>query len=121
MKKKASRIISVLLAVAMSFIMCACGGANVKEELSVEELVEFSVQAKIGGLVKIMYDITGAPRITCYVEEVDENEYEVTGKVTVTDKYGDTYTGKYDAEVEYDPEKKSCLVGDCDIADLYKD
>ena len=46
--------------------------------------------------------------------------FEVTGKVTVKDKYGDSYTGKYDAVVEYDPATDDCDAN-CDIDKLYKD
>ena len=50
------------------------------------------------------------PTITTYVEKISENTYEVTGKVTIKDKYGDSYTGKYDAEVEYNPSTEKCSV-----------
>ena len=53
------------------------------------------------------------------VRATGENEYEVTGKVTVQDKYGDSYTGNYDATVEYNPTTDKCDV-DCNIGDLYK-
>ena len=58
-------------------------------------------------------------RLLTIVDEISENNFEVTGKVTVRDKYGDTYTGNYDAVVEYNPTTNECEV-DCDIGILYK-
>ena len=70
--------------------------------------------------IALSYDTTGVPTITTFVDEIGENTYEVTGKVTVKDKYGDSYTGKYDAEVEYNPATDNCDV-DLELGDLYKD
>ena len=115
------RIILVILAVVMCLGMCACGGGSEAEESETpRDKVISSVKSHIMAQIALGYDTVGVPTITTYVEEVEENVYEVTGKITVKDKYGDSYTGKYDSTVEYDPELGSCDV-DLDIDKLYKD
>lgn len=116
------RILVLLLAVLMCVGLCACDESSgyQDEELSPEEAVEKAVRNQITAKIILSYETEGVPTITSYVNEAGENVYEVTGKVTVKDKYGDFYTGKYDAEVEYDPEIGNCDV-DLELGTLYKD
>ena len=85
-----------------------------------EDKLESAVKSRIMVEITLTYETTGVPSITTYVKEIGDNLYEVTGKVSVKDKYGDSYTGKYDAEVEYDPATEDCDV-DLDLGKLYKD
>ena len=62
------------------------------------------------------YEIVGEPVITAYVSRVGVTTYEVTGKVTVQDKYGDSYTGKYEAKVNTEDWEV-----ELDLGELYKD
>lgn len=94
------KIISIVLIVIFIFVLCACGGGDSgKETQSVESKVMERVRAQITAKVLLQYDTVGSPNITCYVNEAGENKYRVTGTVTVRDRYGDSYTGKYDAMV----------------------
>lgn len=114
------RVFALILAFALCFGLCACGGGSTESKDSPEEKVRIAVRSQIVVELMFSYDTTGAPTITTYVDEIGNNRYEVTGKVTVNDKYGDSYTGKYDAEVEYDPATGDCDV-DLDLGTLYKD
>ena len=114
------RVFALILAVALCFGLCACGGGSTESKASPEEKVSSAVRSRIIVEITFSYDTTGVPTITTYVDEIGDNRYEVTGKVTVKDKYGDSYTGKYDAEVEYDPVTDDCDV-DLELGTLYKD
>lgn len=114
------RVFSLLLVIALCFGLCACGGGSKESEKSPSEAVTSAVKSRIMVEIALGYDTVGVPSITTYVDEVSSNLYEVTGKVTVKDKYGDSYTGKYDAEVEYDPATGDCDV-DLELGKLYKD
>lgn len=113
------KLFAIILSVVLGLSLCACSESGSNSE-SVEDKVRSAVENYIMASVAVQYDTTGVPSITAYIDEIGENEYEVTGKVTVRDKYGDSYTGKYDAVVEYDPETDDCAV-DCNLGNLYKD
>ena len=114
------KVLAIILAMILCFSLCACNGGNEEDTESIEDKVKSAVKSDIMATIKLQYDTTGLPNITCYVDKISENKFEVTGKVTVKDKYGDSYTGKYDADVEYKPERDYCDV-DLDIGSLYKD
>lgn len=63
-----------------------------------------------------------AHTITTYVDQsyTDENKYYVSGKYTINDNYGDSYTGKYDVTVVYDPVTGECEVTSCELQTAYK-
>ena len=112
------KVLAIIMAVIMCLSLCACGKKEPVE--TVEDKVISSVKSNIMARIAIQYDTVGAPSITCFIDEIGENQYEATGKVTVKDKYGDSYTGKYDATVKYDPSTDDCNVN-CTIDKLYKD
>ena len=102
----------------MCLLFCACG--DEAEEKSVNEVIGDAIESYVRVDVSLRYEISGLPTVTHYINQLEENQYEVTGKVTVKDKYGDTYTGKYDAVVDYDPVANKASVDTCDIDQLYK-
>ena len=114
------KIVSLLLVLVMCISLVACGGESLSESKteSVESKVESSVKAHIELDIICSYDTVGLPSITCYIDEISENNFEVSGKVTIKDKYGDSYSGKYDATVKYNPETDKCDT-DVDIDKLY--
>lgn len=113
------RLLALLMVLVMCASFCACGGSGGKEE-TVESKVISAARSRILAEIVLGYDTEGVPTITTYLDDMGDNTYMVTGKVTVKDKYGDTYTGKYDAEVTYDPTTDDCSV-DLELGKLYKD
>lgn len=115
------KFLSLLLTISLCVSLVACGGGGSSESKteSVESKVERSVKAYINTEIMFSYDTVGDPNITYYIDEISENNFEVSGKVTVKDKYGDSYSGKYDAIVKYNPETDKCDT-DVEIDKLYK-
>lgn len=113
------KILLVCLSLALVFSLAACGGQGEAGD-PVSEKVKNEVGRRIRVAITIDYDTVGSPTITYFLDEISTSVYEVTGKVTVKDKYGDTYTGKYDAIVEYDAEEDDCWVRSFDLGDLYR-
>ena len=113
------KIFLIILTLIMCFSIIACEGDK-KETESIEDKVRSAVESRIIVNISLTYDTVGVPNCTYYIDKVDDNNFKVTGKVTVKDKYGDTYTGKYDAEVTYNPTTDDCAVI-LDLDKLYKD
>ena len=109
------KIFSLLLVFVTILGLCACGGNKTDSVESIKDRacqeVKFSVMAKIASLDNYE-DFTD---ITYNVNEIDENKYEITGKVTYCDKYDDSFTKKYDAIVTYDTATDTF---DCKLDDI---
>ena len=122
MKKALVLLLTIIL--VCSLFSCGKGKENEKtkdpEEIIIED-VKSTVSSQITATIILKYDTVGSPTVTHYVDEISDNKYEVTGKVTVRDKYGDTYTGKYDAIVVYDPTSEDCSISSFNLGTLYKD
>ncbi len=114
------KIFVFVLVLAMVFSFSACGGTMQEEGKSVEDEIRSDVRSRVMVDVTLSYDIVGVPNITMYLDKVDEDTYEITGKVSVKDKYGDSYTGNYDA-VAVVSESGSVSISSCEVGTLYKD
>ena len=108
------------MTVVLCFAVCACGGNAGASDEDITGEIEYAVSLDLNVKVAMNYDVKGISNITYYVSEMGENQYEVTGKVTVLDKYGDSYTGNYDSIVEYDPATGECDA-DSTLDTLHKD
>ena len=92
-----------------------------KEEFDLNQEIRDSVEAYAIGYTTLAYDATFSS-ITCFIEETEkENRFAVSGKITLRDKYGDTYTGKYDAIAVFDPSTKKIDVGSFELDTPRKD
>lgn len=113
------KALSLILVLVMCLSLCACGGNSQEDgaEKKAIQTVHNNIQVKL----VVRYGSVGAPSYTTYVTEIDTNKFEISGKVTIKDKYGDTYTGKYSAVATYDPSTGKCTVSDDYLGDLYKD
>ena len=121
MKKYATLVLVMLL----SLFMFACkggGGSDSDYSNTKEYKVESATQAYVISYISVHYgsSVVGAPQITYILQEHSENNFEVTGKVTVKDKYGDSYTGTYQAIVLYLPDEDKATVYTCTVNTLYK-
>lgn len=114
------KVFSLILALVMCLSLCACGIGKDKKEKSMSERAADAVRAQINVYITLHYDTNGVPQVTTYVNETSMYQFEVSGKVTIRDKYGDTFTGKYDATAIYNPLTDEFDV-DYEVGKLYKD
>lgn len=95
MKKK---ILVPILILVLAITMCACGTSASNEEPSIEDRIENRIEAKAMVYMGLMYDVSATyTNISTLRLSEDNSEYEAYGKVTVTDKYGDKYSGNFSA------------------------
>ena len=73
------------------------------------------------------YSFEGVPKITTFVNEIEldydekcDVKYEVTGKIFIMDKYGDSWCAKYDAYVLYDSTLDEYDVSKCELQSEFK-
>lgn len=112
------KIIALILACVCCLTLIAC---SKKEEFDLNQEIRDSVEAYAIGYTTLAYDATFSS-ITCFIEETEkENRFAVSGKITLRDKYGDTYTGKYDAIAVFDPSTKKIDVGSFELDTPRKD
>lgn len=110
--------ISLVLIIISTFLY-GCGENNANTSYSITDKVESAVKNRITAKVMINYDVQGSPQITYYTKQISENEYSVSGKVVVRDKYGDNYEANYDATVIYDSTNDSYNES-VNLGDFYK-
>lgn len=118
MKNISKKIIAMFL-IIVTFAGLGVGCSTKKEVASVSSKVADKVEYMVMYEVRMRYSVVGMPQVTSYVRDTGNNTFEVTGKVTIRDQYGDTYTGNYDATAKYNPETGNISV-DTNIGKLYK-
>lgn len=98
------KLLALLLAAAMTLALCACGSPNENEdEEDHTSAVKRAVQAKAA--VECMFSYQNVKNVLAHCSTIDDNgdgDYEVYGKVTVYDAFGDQYEGKFEADVTVD-------------------
>lgn len=82
-----------------------------------EEEFRLAVWSGVSFYIITNYDVKEGHNIVISTVDVDGNTYTAYGKVTVTDNYGDRYTGKFTAVYEFNDntqkfDRKSVDVGD---------
>ena len=116
MKRTLTSIIAIMLALVTGISLAACGGkSSESSSTDPEKIVKQAAEVRLAAEILTSYEIQGAPTYNSYVNKTGDNTYEVTGKATVRDKFGDSYTGKYTVEVKYDPETQKAEVTSVDL------
>ena len=113
------RVLVIVTLCVLVFGLCACGTSAEPEE-SLSDRAVTSTEQRIRTYINLAYEIRGVPQVNSYVKEIGDGVYEVTGKVTIRDEYGDSYTGKFDATATYDATEDEFDI-DYDVGNLYKD
>ncbi len=102
--KKLSKLLALLLVLIMSVSLVACSGNNTLTEpqSSPEDRLREDVKFDVIAEIMLTYDATFNNLSVTNVKKTDTDNgyiyYEVNGKVTVSDKYGDKFEGKIDGE-----------------------
>lgn len=107
------KILPFLFIVILCFSLISCGK-------SIEEEVKTEVEVRISTYLKYTYGISEFPNFSSSVQQskTDKNTFEVSGYFSVTDKYGNLYTGDYDGKVTYDPETEKLTIEDLEVSKL---
>lgn len=111
------KLISLVLVFLMLFTLCACGGGSGSSSTKDTERdkVVSAVRGRAVAAMLVSYETSGSPQVTmASVREVSDDQWEVSGKITVKDKYGDSYTCTYDAVVSYNAATEKASVTDFD-------
>lgn len=118
--KKISIISAVLILILAIVLICVfCFGGSSKPIETLEDKLENHIEAKVMAYVAIRYDVSGVnPRITT-LRETTEGTWEVYGKVSARDTYGDSFTGTFEGTCKVESEEDfGCSL---DYSDMYKD
>ena len=98
------RALSFLLILLMLFGLCACADTEpdwIEPSLSLIQRAEKQVQEELRVYIYVTYPVHELPDVTTAVTELGGNQYKVTGEVTFTDANGKSYSGTYEADVQY--------------------
>ncbi len=96
------KIFSLGLIVILVFSLCACGSSKT-EKVDVKENIRIAVQGK--ATVECMFSYESVKTVLASCSTIDDNgdgTYDVFGKITVIDDFGDKYDAKYEAKVSVD-------------------
>lgn len=120
-KNKKISIISAALIIILVFVLIyfISAAGNSKPEETLEDKLRNHISAKVMAYVAIRYDTTGVnPRITT-LRETSEGNWEVYGKVSARDTYGDSFTGTFEGTCKVESEEDfGCSL---DYSNMYKD
>ena len=100
--------------------LCACGGEGAAKEPTLEDMLTKEMEGEVLSTVWNRYGFLQTDITTTTVKKVDEYEYQMWGKVTVTDEYGDRYSGKFNGTVFYYPALDEISVSSCEVETLRK-
>ena len=94
------KILPFLFIVILCFSLISCGK-------SIEEEVKTEVEVRISTYLKYTYGISEFPNFSSTVQQskTDKNTFEVSGYFSVTDKYGNLYTGALRSRNEKNADK----------------
>ena len=133
------KLLSILLAITMALSLCACGKSEVVEESQEEEIVvePFDFDSYVKELIyeEIYNELTSYVGIevveinvvhlgianSIWNSDGGSTYKEATGNITVSDKFGDLYSGNFTVVWYIDDDGEIRTVGVEDVAEeLYK-
>ena len=94
--------LSLVLTIILS--LCACGG-NEDTTMSLKDEACGYLRTYVTVRIEDEYR-ADLKDITYNVTETSENTFEISGKITFSDKYDDDFTKNYDATVTYNPNQE---------------
>ena len=117
--KKLSFLLIVLVIIGIIIVVFLLNSGNKEPVETLEDRVRSRARTTALTYVMLWYDV-GNPNVrVTTVKETENNEYEVYGKISVKDNYGDPYGGTFDGICSVDEiEDISC---DLDYSDFYRD
>lgn len=120
--KKISIICGVLLIILIIFIIYNLffSSTSVGEPMeTIEDRIRDKAESTALVYVKLTYDVGYVSANVATVRPIDDSEYEVYGKITATDNYGDQYSGNFNGTCTVD--ESEVIHCDLDYNKLYRD
>lgn len=117
------KFLSLFLTIVLCFSFCislsSCGESYENEGIKTsDDYIRDEIDYRVYGIMRTNNYTSYS--FTSNISSSGENRYKVTGKVTLTDEYGDNWIGNYDAVVEYLPESDDYDLSSFNIGTLYK-
>ena len=119
------KALSLILALVLCLSLCACGASETSN--TPEDKAADAVRNHLLVQTLLEYSFEGVPQITTFVNKIEpkynekcDAKYEVTGKIFIMDKYGDSYYAKYNAYVLYDSTLGKYDVSKCELVHEFK-
>ena len=107
------KVVTIMMALALLLSLCACengGGSKAKTE---KDVIENAVKHRANAAAQVRLDneYSVFPTTTIsYSRETGDNSWEVSGKVSIKDKYGNPRMYSFDATVLYLPETNEAKI-----------
>lgn len=115
------KVLSLFLIIVFCFSFCitllSCSESYEKIKTSddyIRDEIKYSIK---GTLYSSGYSMQS---FTTNIFRDGNNRYEVSGSVTLKDRYDNIWKGSYDAIVEYDPDSDNYSVRNFDMGNIYK-
>lgn len=107
------KVMTIIMALALVLGLCACGNSGGSKVKTEEDVIKNAVthRANAAATVRLDNEYSSAPTTTIsYSRETGDNSWEVSGKVSIKDKYGNPLTYSFDATVLYLPETNDAKI-----------
>ncbi len=107
------KVMAIILASVLAFSLCACGNSGGSKVKTEEDVIKNAVthRANAAATVRLDNEYSGIPTTTIsYSRETSNNSWEVSGKVSIKDKYGNPLTYLFDATVLFLPETNDAQI-----------
>ena len=99
----------------MCITLCSCGTKNNKAD---EDSVNLKISMAVNNhasVYKVLYSASDCTTSVTHKEKNDDGSYDVAGKISLFNSYGDEYVANFDATVVFDKEgQASCSSFDMD-------
>ena len=100
--------LSIILIIVLSVsALCACSSPDSDSDSETSSVISLddAIRNDVRREAMSKYNIAVVKEVMIgYTENVGEDQYTASGKIVVIDKYGDIYSGNWDADVTYDKE-----------------
>ena len=117
------KFLSLFLVIVFCFSFCSilasCDSNNHYEyQKTSSDYIRDQIDYRVYGIMRT--NNFSSYSFTSNISSSGENRYKVTGKVTLTDEYGDNWIGNYDAVVRYYEDSDSYDVSSFSMGKIYK-
>ena len=103
--KKIAFVLAVVMLFGCCFVMSGCGDdskGSKSQNDDIQDAVRYQIMADVARKSLSGSSISFISCTYATIKNLGNNQFKVSGKVTVRDQYGSMHVADYDAEVDYD-------------------